>query len=301
MSLADDRREEQQERWPGSAGARRRRRRCRCRRSWRRPAAPPQHPHADVGEDGDDPDHGDGEGRDEDVVVLDVATARGRARPSSSTRFIFSSSPVVTATAACCGLRPVAKAFGAGSSTMYSRGFGSPLAMQRPSTRLCSRAYCVGVGGTGPAHREGDGVGLPVRQRRRRWRRWGRRWRGRRSRRRRGRGRRRRRRGRRRRRSRRRAATERRLFWATWSYKGGRGTGRGGSELDLDRAAGLVVGLEVLALDEAEPLGDHDRGERLDLGVVLVDGVVVELPGVGDAPLGAGQLLLQLAGSSGSP
>ena len=32
--------------------------------------------------------------------------------PSSSTRFIFSSSPVVTAIAACFGLRPVANAFG---------------------------------------------------------------------------------------------------------------------------------------------------------------------------------------------
>ena len=38
--------------------------------------------------------------------------------PSSSTRFIFSSRPVVTATAACFGLRPVAKAFGAWSSMM---------------------------------------------------------------------------------------------------------------------------------------------------------------------------------------
>ena len=47
---------------------------------------------------------------------------------------------VVTATAACLGLRPVAKALGAWSSTMYSRGFGNPLAMHRPSTRLCSRA-----------------------------------------------------------------------------------------------------------------------------------------------------------------
>jgi hypothetical protein len=56
--------------------------------------------------------------------------------PSSSTRFIFSSSPVVTASAALRGLRPVAKALGAGSSITYSRGFGRPEAMQRPSTML---------------------------------------------------------------------------------------------------------------------------------------------------------------------
>ncbi len=48
---------------------------------------------------------------------------------------------MVTASAACLGLRPVANAFGAGSSTTYSRGFGSPAAMQRPSTRLWYRWY----------------------------------------------------------------------------------------------------------------------------------------------------------------
>src|ERR687897_499235 len=44
--------------------------------------------------------------------------------PSSSTRFIFSSKPVVTAIAACLGSRPVANAFGAGSSITYTPGFG---------------------------------------------------------------------------------------------------------------------------------------------------------------------------------
>ena len=39
--------------------------------------------------------------------------------PSSSTRFIFCSSPLVTAIAAWRGLRPVANAFGAGSSGDY--------------------------------------------------------------------------------------------------------------------------------------------------------------------------------------
>ena len=37
--------------------------------------------------------------------------------PSSSSRFIISNSPVVTVTAACSGLSPVANAFGEGSST----------------------------------------------------------------------------------------------------------------------------------------------------------------------------------------
>ena len=54
---------------------------------------------------------------------------------------------MVTAIAACFGLRPVAKAFGAGSSTTYTRGLGSPLAMHSPSTRLCRRRYCSGSAG----------------------------------------------------------------------------------------------------------------------------------------------------------
>ncbi len=54
----------------------------------------------------------------------------------------------MTAMAACLGLRPVANALGAGSSTMYTLGLGRPLAMQSPSTRLCSRWYCCGSAGT---------------------------------------------------------------------------------------------------------------------------------------------------------
>src|SRR5947209_5256214 len=54
---------------------------------------------------------------------------------------------VATAMAECFGSRPVAKAFGAGSSTMYTRGFGSPAAMQSPSTTLWSRAYSTGSAG----------------------------------------------------------------------------------------------------------------------------------------------------------
>ncbi len=42
--------------------------------------------------------------------------------------------PRVTATAACSGSRPVAKAFGALSSMMYGRGIGRPAAKLSPST-----------------------------------------------------------------------------------------------------------------------------------------------------------------------
>src|SRR6056297_2939187 len=67
--------------------------------------------------------------------------------PSSSTRFIFSSRPVVTAMAAWFGLRPVANALGAGSSMTYTPGFGSPPAMHSPSTRLWSRWSSSGGAG----------------------------------------------------------------------------------------------------------------------------------------------------------
>src|SRR5919109_620718 len=59
--------------------------------------------------------------------------------PSSSTRFIVSSSPCVTARWLCSGSRPVANAFGAASGTTHTRGFGTPAAIASPSTRLCSR------------------------------------------------------------------------------------------------------------------------------------------------------------------
>src|SRR3546814_3598699 len=98
---------------------------------------------------------------------------------------------------------------------------------------------------------------------------------------------------------------ERRLFCATWSYTRGSGGcgGRGGAtrvdrrrraEVDVDPVALFASRLEVLPLREAEPLGDRVGRERLDLGVVAVDGVVVELPRVGDPPLRAGELLLQV-------
>ena len=48
---------------------------------------------------------------------------------------MISNRPVVTVIAALSGVRPVANAFGAGSSTTYSAGMGVPVVMQRFSTR----------------------------------------------------------------------------------------------------------------------------------------------------------------------
>ena len=44
-------------------------------------------------------------------------------------RSIASRIPVVNAISACSGLRPVAKAFGAGSTTIATLGIGNPLAI----------------------------------------------------------------------------------------------------------------------------------------------------------------------------
>ena len=50
-------------------------------------------------------------------------------------------SPVVTATAAWSGLRPVAKALGVGLSTTYTRGLGMPARWASMATMACrSRA-----------------------------------------------------------------------------------------------------------------------------------------------------------------
>src|SRR4030067_3214394 len=65
-------------------------------------------------------------------------------------------------------------------------------------------------------------------------------------------------------------------------------------ELALDRALGdLSLDLVILAGLEAEHVGDEARGEDLLAHVELHDGIVVELPGVGDLALGPGQLLLE--------
>ena len=59
--------------------------------------------------------------------------------PCSCSRSSLSSRPVVTATLACSGSRPVANAFGAVSSMTQTRGLGSPPASRISSTTL---TYC---------------------------------------------------------------------------------------------------------------------------------------------------------------
>ena len=46
--------------------------------------------------------------------------------PAISSSLSICNNPVVTATAACCGLRPVANAFGCGLSMRKTRGIGNP-------------------------------------------------------------------------------------------------------------------------------------------------------------------------------
>ena len=67
--------------------------------------------------------------------------------PSSSTRFIFSSSPVVTAMAACFGLRPVAKAFGAGSSMTYTPRLGQAAGDAQPLDEVVQALVLLGSAG----------------------------------------------------------------------------------------------------------------------------------------------------------
>ena len=65
--------------------------------------------------------------------------------PCSSSRFSFCSSPEVIATAARLGSRPVAKAFNAGSSMMYTSGiFSRPEAIFISSTTLYRRGWSPG-------------------------------------------------------------------------------------------------------------------------------------------------------------
>ena len=87
-------------------------------------------------------------------VATTVPTRMSRSRtwlsswattPSSSTRFIMSSRPWVTAIDECSGSRPVANAFGACSGTTYTRGLGIPAARHSPSTTLCKRGSSWGV------------------------------------------------------------------------------------------------------------------------------------------------------------
>src|SRR6266567_6450968 len=70
--------------------------------------------------------------------------------PSSSSRFIVASSPVVAVIAALSGLMPVANAFGDGSSITNTCGLGMPSPIASASTMLCSCAYFCGSAGFAP-------------------------------------------------------------------------------------------------------------------------------------------------------
>ena len=77
---------------------------------------------------------------------------------------------------------------------------------------------------------------------------------------------------------------------------------RPGAEPEVDRRhglRGLRLGVEELALGEAEGPGDEDVGERGDRGVVVEDGRVVVLAREADLVLRRRQLLLEARGRSG--
>ena len=61
--------------------------------------------------------------------------------PSSSASSMISSRPVVAATTACSGSRPVANALGAGSEMTKTRGIGVPVVIERFSTVRQSRGW----------------------------------------------------------------------------------------------------------------------------------------------------------------
>src|SRR5207244_11154542 len=67
--------------------------------------------------------------------------------PSSSSRFMSWSSPVVAVIAALFGLTPVANALGDGSSITYTAGLGSPALIAIASTTLWSCWYWFGSAG----------------------------------------------------------------------------------------------------------------------------------------------------------
>ena len=85
------------------------------------------------------------------------ATSRGRSTPCSSSRSSVSSSPRVTAIAACAGSRPTANAFGIGvGRRRTSRGFGRPDAIAISSTTLMNWRSAGSFGSAGRALRRGQ-------------------------------------------------------------------------------------------------------------------------------------------------
>ena len=88
--------------------------------------------------------------------------------PSSSTRFIFSSSPVVTATAACFGLRPVDERVRRGVVDDVEPRLRQPARdAQALDEVVVARAYCCGSAGLRVRDRERDLVAVEVRDDRR--------------------------------------------------------------------------------------------------------------------------------------
>ena len=99
--------------------------------------------------------------RHEDVVVLDVRQLVGE-HPSSSTRFIFSSSPVVTATAACWGCGRWRRRWAPCPAPRRCAGLGQSAGDAEALDEVVQPGVLHRVGRMGPAHRQGDPVGLPV-------------------------------------------------------------------------------------------------------------------------------------------
>ena len=69
---------------------------------------------------------------------------------SSSGRLRMRMMPSVTATTACSGLRPVAKAFGVSSGMMAMRGMGRPARWARFATMACSSGAWAWLTGWAP-------------------------------------------------------------------------------------------------------------------------------------------------------
>ena len=82
--------------------------------------------------------------------------------PASSSRLMCSIRPVVTATAACSGLRPVAKAFGCGLSMMKTRGIGRPARSARPRNQIDQVRRGRVIDLLRAVHRQHHPVGIPV-------------------------------------------------------------------------------------------------------------------------------------------
>ena len=82
--------------------------------------------------------------------------------PASSSRLSDCIRPVVTATAAFCGLRPVANALGCASSITNTRGIGRPARPASSATRWTRSGALCAVDLMGAVHRQHHAVRIPV-------------------------------------------------------------------------------------------------------------------------------------------